>query len=400
MKIIHTVSSLALSAGGPTRTVTFLCSALGQQGAQVALFSTQASEKQGSELLLAPEQWVTTTLVSKDTGWLRHPLHLAPLRTALLQHCRIMQPTVLHDNGIWMPSNHTAAAVARATGVPLVISPRGMLEPWALNHQAWKKRLALLLYQRRDLETAAVLHATADQEVDNLRRLGLGQPIAMVPNGVQFPADAVVDCAIAERLRNTKASANHIRTALFLSRIHHKKGLFNLVDAWARMRPVGWRLVIAGPDEGGHKAQVVQRVQSNGLGDVVTFAGEVDGDAKTALYCAADLFVLPTFSENFGVVVAEALAHGLPVVTTRGAPWADLEKFGCGWWVDVGVDPLVRALQEAMALSDDERLVMGQRGREYVRRYEWDGIAKEMMAVYRWMLRQGPKPDCVRLQAE
>ena len=105
--------------------------------------------------------------------------------------------------------------------------------------------------------------------------------------------------------------------------------------------------------------------------------------------------LLPTFSENFGVVVAEALSHGLPVITTRGAPWADLETHGCGWWIDIGVDPLAAALRQAMALSDDERRAMGERGRTYVQRYNWADIARQTIEVYRWVLGQGPRPDCV-----
>ncbi len=107
--------------------------------------------------------------------------------------------------------------------------------------------------------------------------------------------------------------------------------------------------------------------------------------------------MLPTFSENFGVVVAEALAHGLPVITTQGAPWADLPAFGCGRWIPIGVEPLAEALREAMALSDAERAAMGERGLQYVRRYDWAAIAEDMAAVYRWVLGRGDRPDCVRV---
>jgi glycosyltransferase involved in cell wall biosynthesis len=132
-----------------------------------------------------------------------------------------------------------------------------------------------------------------------------------------------------------------------------------------------------------------------GIEKAVEYVGSVDGEQKSAMYRDADLFVLPTFSENFGVVVAEALAHGVPVITTRGAPWADLEIYGCGWWVDIGVPPLEQALRDAMSLSDDERRMMGARGREYVRRYDWDTIARQTAEVYRWVLDQGDKPECV-----
>ena len=123
----------------------------------------------------------------------------------------------------------------------------------------------------------------------------------------------------------------------------------------------------------------------------------MDGDRKAALFRQADVFVLPTFSENFGVVVAEALTHSLPVVTTRGAPWEDLETFGCGWWVDVGVPPLREALRHAMSLSDDDRWAMGERGRQYVHRFNWEDIAVRLADIYRYVVGQGPRPDCVLL---
>jgi glycosyltransferase involved in cell wall biosynthesis len=183
---------------------------------------------------------------------------------------------------------------------------------------------------------------------------------------------------------------------LFLSRIAPAKGLLNLINAWKQVCAEGWRLQIAGPNEDGHLAEVLARVKQADVGDSVEYIGVMDGEAKRQLYLCADIFVLPTFTENFGVVVAEALAHGLPVITTRGAPWADLETFDCGWWVDIGVGPLVLALREAMALSDDERCAMGARGRVYAQRYDWGGIAHQMVDVYRWVLGQGPQPSCVR----
>ena len=139
-------------------------------------------------------------------------------------------------------------------------------------------------------------------------------------------------------------------------------------------------------------------VSQLGLGSAVDYVGPVAGARKAALYREADLFVLSTFSENFGLVVAEALAHGVPVITTRGAPWADLETYGCGWWIDTGVAPLVVALRQATALSDAERQAMGERGRVYVRRYDWHTIAADTLALYRWVLGQGERPACAHLE--
>ena len=139
------------------------------------------------------------------------------------------------------------------------------------------------------------------------------------------------------------------------------------------------------------------KAQALGIGHAVSYAGELEGASKFAAYSDADLFVLPTFSENFGVVIAEALVHGVPVITTKGTPWEDLQTYGCGWWIDIGVTPLALALRQAMDLNDRQRRAMGERGRAYVVRFDWGGIASETMGVYRWILGWGPKPDCIRM---
>ncbi|HQC73212.1 MAG TPA: glycosyltransferase, partial [Candidatus Competibacteraceae bacterium] len=220
-----------------------------------------------------------------------------PFRRLLHQQIQIQRPDILHDHGLWLPSNHYAAEAARQYRIPLMIQPRGMLEPWAIQHKGGKKRLALALYQRRDLATARVLVATAEQEYVNLRALGLRQPIAIIPNGVPLPdSDAV--------LARPPRPAGAPRTVLFLGRVYPVKGLLNLIDAWARVRPTGWRLQIAGPDEAGHLVEVLARARQAGASEAVDYVGAVDGAAKSALYRSADLFVLPSFTENFGVVVA------------------------------------------------------------------------------------------------
>jgi glycosyltransferase involved in cell wall biosynthesis len=313
-----------------------------------------------------------------------------PIWRGLRSVSKSIKPALIHSHGVWHPANHWVSQAARAWGVPLIIHPRGMLEPWALEQKPLKKRLALALFQRRDLESARAFVATSEMEYEGLRQFGLRQPVAVIPNGVDLDeADAVEPRAARRQDRE--------RVALFLSRVHPKKGVLELVQAWGQVAPSGWRLRIAGPDEGGHWGQVERLVRQLGLGDRVEYLGPVEGERKAALYREADLFVLPTFSENFGVVVAEALAHGLPVITTRGAPWADLETYGCGWWIEVGVDPLVVALQEAMALTDEQRAAMGARGREYVRRFDWGRIAEQTVELYRWILGQGEMPDVVRL---
>jgi glycosyltransferase involved in cell wall biosynthesis len=174
------------------------------------------------------------------------------------------------------------------------------------------------------------------------------------------------------------------------------KGLQNLVQAWAAVKSEGWEVVLAGEDANGHQAELEAAIRAGGMEEDFKFIGLVDGKKKWELYRSADLFVLPSHTENFGLAVAEALACGVPVITTRATPWEELRTHRCGWWVETGPEALVGALREATSLSDEERRAMGQRGTKLIeQKYTWSAAAQKMIAVYEWMLERRPKPECV-----
>jgi glycosyltransferase involved in cell wall biosynthesis len=221
-------------------------------------------------------------------------------------------------------------------------------------------------------------------EAEQFRRLGLKNPIAVIPNGVTLPEHSTL----------SHSDTSPDRYALFLSRLHPKKGPLDLVEAWRQVKPAHWKLLIAGPSEGGHEQVVRKAVQDAGLSDCVQFLGALDDREKWGVYARAQLFVLPTHSENFGVVIAEALGAETPVITTKAAPWSLLNEEDCGWWIDTGPAQLSQALRQATDAPSDHLHRMGQRGRAAVlKRFDWTRIGEQMVAVYNWLLGIGPEPD-------
>lgn len=409
MRVLHAVASLDPASGGPARSVPQLLIALKEEGLDVAL-------------------WVASRVIPE---WSRALTEMG-IPVICEESPDLKGVSLIHDHGVWLPSNHRVAQWAREAGIPRIVSPRGMLEPWAMAHKKWKKRLAWWLYQRRDLLDAAALHATAESEASQFRKLGLKMPVIVSPNGVGLPnnvsrvegresrerketglrirddggrvgGELKLEPKRREPLRKTQLSGDGIKpeggylkpeyripnpkslkTALFLGRIHPKKGLPMLVEAWGRVRPEGWRMRVVGPDEAGHRSEIDSMVQAAGLEDAWSLEDAVSDEQKWDLYRESDLFILPTHSENFGISVAEALASGLPVITTTGAPWRGLVEHQCGWWVDPSVDDLAGALQEATSNRSVSLKSMGDRGREWVARdFSWKGIAQSMLNGYK-----------------
>lgn len=343
MRIFHTVASLGLNTGGPARSVPGLASAAAKAGAEVHLWAPEIPEK-----------------IEEPTGVTLHRGDFPDIEIDLL-----------HDHGVWLPNNHRMAQWARSKKIPRIVSPRGMLEPWAINHNKWKKKIAWWLYQRRDLKSATAFHATAESEAAQFRKLGLDQESFVIPNGIDFS--------------EFKGNSTKEKTVVFLSRIHPKKGLLMWVDVWKRIRPEGWRMRVIGPDEGGHTEEVKRAVAQADLSDEWSFEGPLEGKEKLSALGSAQLFALPTYSENFGIVVAEALAAGTPVITTTGTPWEGLIEHRCGWWADPTPEALAKALQSALAC--EERSLMGQRGANWVKNeFSWEEIGLRIVAAYRNIL--------------
>lgn len=382
MRAIHVIASMESEAAGPSYSVRRLAEAVAAQGLTSGIVTTGSFLDQHINSV----HWRAFPLTATASPFSRRLRSSKGLRRAL--DLDAAAGAILHNHGLWTMPNLCASWSARRYGVPLVVSPRGMLGAAALLYSRRKKQVFWTLAQRQAIEAASCLHATSRSEGEEIRALGIRAPVAVVPNGVDVPL--MSDVGTQSRLETSTT-----RTVLHLGRIHPKKGIDRLIAAWARIEAThpNWRLRIVGPSEVGHKRDLQRQAADCGVKRII-FEDPLFGAEKEAAYRQADLFVLPTLNENFGMVVAEALAQGRPVISTKGAPWEGLVTHRCGWWIDHGPEPLAAALASAMAMPRFTLDEMGLRGREWmIREYSWQRVAADMLRVYLWCLGQGERPD-------
>jgi glycosyltransferase involved in cell wall biosynthesis len=297
---------------------------------------------------------------------------------------------LLHTHGLWLHPNFATSAAAKALNKPAVISPRGMLADWALARGRFRKRLVWHLFQRRCLNAAAFVHATGEAEACEIRRAGISAPIAVIPNGVDlsgFPQ------AKLDELR----AAGRSRRVLFLSRVHPKKGLDVLLAAWGIVAPKhpDAELVVAGPGEPQHISALRLDLSREGF-ERATYVGMVEGQHKLELLARSAVVILPSRNENYGMVVAEALACGTPVITSNMVPWPELESRGCGWRTGVDVDAVAQALDDALSRERRELDEMGFRGRALIEEAHTTALsATRMELAYSWVCGRGERPTFV-----
>lgn len=284
-----------------------------------------------------------------------------------------------------MPNVYAGRAASKSN-IPLIVSVHGMLAPEALARSSRIKRLFWSTVQGPAYSNVAVWHATSQAEAYSIRRFGIEAPIAIIPNGVDIPP------VVADH----RADKPH-RSLLFLSRIHPHKGLTELIRAWGKVateRPE-WRLVIAGDGDYRYLSELRQLIQSIAA-PRINLVGRVEGQERDRLYAESDLFVLPSKSENFGLVIAEALAIGVPVIVSKGTPWQEVERQGCGWWTSSDFHALASTILHATELSVVERKSMGERGRSWMSAdFGWTSVTERMINVYTWILGNRERPDFI-----
>jgi glycosyltransferase involved in cell wall biosynthesis len=289
---------------------------------------------------------------------------------------------VLHGHGLYVGTNYIFGRESRRQHKPLVYHVHGMFEPYILQRSRWKKRLVHWFFENENFRQVRLWRALTPKEADQIRACGIRQPIVITPNGLNlddFPKPVDLESPI-----NTPLNQNLVKTVprlLFLGRLHPKKGLDLLLSAWAKLSALtkDWQLVIAGPDEQGHLAQVRGLAASLGLQNRIVFTGPVTGRVKTHLLYSSDLFILPSYSEGFSMSLLEAMACGLPVIATRACNFPDISRSHAGWECDSTLDSLGDALKTALQAPESERRQRGQNGRRLIEtRYTWPTIISQL----------------------
>lgn len=307
-----------------------------------------------------------------------------PINFFVLNKINELKPDIIDIQGLWNSGSIFNLIYFFRKKKTFIITPRGMLDGWSIKKSFIKKILYYFFVERFSIKNAFCLRATSQLEALNLKKFGFKNWIVNVPNGIKIPR---INLKYKRKLKKKYR-------LLFLSRLSKKKGIKYILQAWKKiyMKYPRWELVICGHDESNEKSRLMRLANDLEL-QRLEWKKPVFGNEKKLLYQSSDIFILPSESENFGLVVAEALAHGVPVITTKNTPWKDLKKYKCGWHIKLDLKEIIKTLEYSINLSPKKRFLMGQRGRKWVTKvYSENEVGLKMSRVYKWALKKGPIP--------
>ena len=391
MKVLQVVPNWGSQSTGPSQSVPNMCRGLRAAGVDAQLLTMLPKVDYPFPATFCKKSWYSPTRL-----WFS-----SDMKRRLLKACEEFD--IINSSSMWMmPDAYPGLCVGQyrwahgGRGPKYVCSPRGAIASWTLRKNWLVKKIFGMLWQWPAVRQADMFHATSEKEYEEIRAAGFKQPIALVPIGMEIPVSGGEERGIGygERLKRV----------VFFGRLHVVKAVDRLVKAWELLHSntydsitqtlSRWELVIAGPDWG-VRDELVRYVSERKL-PRVRFVDELAGQAKFDFLASADLYVLPSMTENFGITIAEALACGTPVVVSKGTPWPGVVENGCGWWVENEPEVLAQTLVKAMALSNEERARMGEAGRKWIERdFSVRGVGEKMKAAYEWLL----DPDHVRRPA-
>lgn len=376
-EIIHTVATMHEEASGPSYSVLNLCKNILDKNVKILTIG-KPFEKSSDKIIKSFDY----SIGPKRLGFSKSMYHY--LKRLAVQK----KINILHTHGMWMMPNIYTYRISKKFNIPLVYSPRGSLSEWAMSNGSMAKFLFYPLYQHNALKQASLFNASAISEYDDIRNNGFAQPVSIIPNGVHVP-------------RKKVEPYNKSKTILFLSRIHPKKGIESLLKAWFKIQKKfpDWDIKIVGKGKKHYIKSLNEIIRDLKL-ERVNILDPVYGKDKEKMYRQSSLFILPTHSENFGMVVAEALANSLPVIVSNKAPWEKINHINCGWCVEDKVESYAKSLDIALNTPSEILLQMGKRGMDWMKEdFSWPSIALKTLQTYKWMenFSVDEKPDWIKI---
>ena len=406
IKTANLTGSVSRNAGGLYESVRRLVQCIAANNMEVCVFSN-LDEHTAADLAA----WAPVSVKTFRPRWHRQFGYTPEFLPALAEFA----PDITHTHGIWCYPSVVTNQYCRQSGTSYVISPHGMLDPWAVRNSRWKKAAAYFFYEAAHLRRAACLRALCESEARAFRALGLKNPIAIIPNGIDLPESGKPKAESGKPPWQGLVEPGQ-KVMLFLSRIHPKKGLVNLLKAWGQNREAGsgkreaaeWTLAIAGWDQGGHEAELKQlcteleipfadvRETPAGSKNPVVFLGPQFNEAKSACYANCDAFILPSFSEGVPMVVLEAWAYGKPVLMTPECNLPAGFARGAAIRIEPNAGSIARRLREFFEMTGAEQQLLGANGFNLVReQFAWPVLGGEMAGLYHWILGGGDRPRCL-----
>ncbi|MBD2026056.1 glycosyltransferase [Leptolyngbya sp. FACHB-711] len=400
MKVLHVIPGLSPALGGPPQVALNLVKALRDLGVDVEIATTNYDRPQPLDVPL--NQRVDYSFGTDSTD--NVPVWFLPFDPPALKEfifsraftgwCWEHLPDydVLDNHYLFSYAPTCAAAIARRYQIPYTVRVMGQLTPWALAQSRLKKQIYATLIERHNLNAAAAIHCTTHQEAEEVRQFGIKTPTITLPLGVHAP---VPHPEARSQVRAHYRIPADVPIILFLSRLHYKKRPDLLLKTLYELKGQGYpfHLLIAGAGDSDYLDQLQQLTAALGLTTCVSFTGLVIGEEKDRLLQGSDLFVLPSYSENFGIAVAEALICGLPVIITPGVQIAsDIAAAQAGIVVEGAVEPLGAAIAQLLS-NLNLRQALGERGRQFAQsQYSWRTIAQNLIPAYETIAKQKKLP--------
>lgn len=384
-RIIHLVENIDDSYGGPAKSIPSLMSALEVHEFEQYLVSCSVHADEKNELV---EQHGIKHITARQLG--PSSIRYAPnLKKKLQDLIEVPENTLMHIHNLWNYVPYVAWQIHNKTGCEYILSPRGSLFPWCMEIGKHRKNIALWFFQKQMLLSAKIIHVTSEQEYDVLRRLGVNGDIEIIPNGIALTDfEQLPTRNNALRTLSLPVSTNYI---LFMSRIDQKKGLDILLRAFAEnaSKFTGWNLIIAGPKQDCvYWKECEAIIKKNKMENRIHYLGMVKGKTRLASFAAANIFALPSHSENFGVAILEALAAGLPVISTHNTPWIEVNDKNAGIITNANVPSISEALSKLMSKSEQDLKLCKLAAKKLSLAFSSENAALKMRTVYRKALNE------------